>query len=330
MNDSARLPALLDPLLAAFAVPHRRIGTSIVRIGLGLIIAGLYVQNIPWRGLLWGPNGLIPSAYYAHQITSATGPNPYFFNDAGWYFELVFWLGLAVTLVWAAGILPIVTGPLTFAFTWSLMTRNNFVQDAGWNLVRIMLIYLVFADTSYFALARLRISAVADRIPNTLRQMRGILHNTALGLILFQLCLLYATSCFYKITGHKWQDGTALYYVLRSNQFDLSWLGSVTYASAFLVTLGTYGTLAFQAAFPFWIWQRPYKYFVAAGAVFFHLSIFYTMALPFFSAIMIASEAVLFTDDEYRRAWAWVRSAVLTRRLLPADEPAVAPVRSGG
>jgi len=320
----------LDRALLAFAVPRRKIGLGIVRTGLAAVIAGLYVQNIPWHALLWGPNGMIPMKLYGQTMLASHGANLYYLSAQTWWFELVFWTGLTVTLAYAVGVLPVLTGPLCFAFTWSLLTRNNFVQDAGWNLTRILLIYLFFADTSAFALASGRIEALAKRVPVLLKQMRGVLHNSALGLILFQLCLLYATSVFYKVTGHKWQDGTALYYVLRSNQFDLSALGGLIWSSAFLVAAGTYGTLLFQAAYPFWIWQKPFRYVVAAGAVFFHLSILWTMALPFFSAIMIVSEAVLFTDDEYRRAWAWLRSRLPVQAALPADEPVAATVASGG
>jgi hypothetical protein len=325
---SAALIAAADRVLTAYAQPRRRIALGIVRAGLAAIIAGLYLQNIPWRRLLWGPDGLVPSSLYAHQLVVEHGPGLYFLSASTWWFELLFWGGLLITVLYAFGVVPLVSGPLCFACTWSLLARDPFVQDAGWNLVRVLLIYLLFADTSAFALADGRIAALAKRIPRTLVAMRGIIHNSALMLILFQLALLYSTSCFYKVTGHKWQDGTALYYVLRTNQFDISAFGSVIWHVGWLAALGTYGTLIFQAAYPFWIWQRPYKYLIAVGAVFFHLSILYTMALPFFSAIMIVSEAMLFGDEEYQRAYAWVRSrlgrgVVLTAAAVDESAPAV-------
>ena len=324
MTD-ARATHTLDRVLAFVATPQRRIGVGLMRAGLGTIVALLYVQNLPWRYLLWGPEGMVPSALYGSQLVAAGGPNLYLMHPQLWWFELLFWAGFVVTVLWAAGVAPVLTGPVCFAFTWSLLTRNNFVQDAGWNLLRILMVYAMFADTSFVALAPIRLRKIAARVPRVLIAMRGMLHNGAVMLILFQLSLLYTTSVFYKIQGHKWQDGTVLYYVLRSNQFDLSWAGSLIWHSAFLVTLGTYATLLFQAAYPFWIWQRPYKYVIALAAVGFHLGIMFTMVLPFFSAIMIVAEATLFGDDEYRRAYAWVRAKLPARMRSAAGEPAPAP-----
>jgi hypothetical protein len=317
--------AALDRVLAFVSTPQRRIGTGVMRAGLGAIVAMLYVQNIPWRQFLWGPDGMVPMAVYTKLIHASYGANLYLLSSSPRWFEAIFWIGLAVTVLWAAGVVPTLTGPVCFAFTWSLLTRNTFVQDAGWNLLRILMVYLIFADTSFAALGVLRVRALAKRVPRTLVAMRGIVHNGAVVMILFQLCVLYGSSVFYKIQGHKWQDGTVLYYVLRANQFDLSWSGSLIWHSAFLVAALTYGTLLFQAAYPFWIWQRPYKYAIALAAIGFHVGILVTMALPFFSAIMIVAEAVLFGDEEYRRAYAWVRARLPQRLRALVDEPVPAP-----
>jgi hypothetical protein len=90
--------------------------------------------------------------------------------------------------------------------------------------------------------------------------------------------------------------------------------------------------LLVQGAFPFCIWQRPAKYFVAGAVIGFHLSIAYFMGLPFFSLVMVACEALIFSDHEYlaalavaRRlglpaAAAWRRNKLFTR--TPAASPA--------
>jgi hypothetical protein len=47
---------------------------------------------------------------------------------------------------------------------------------------------------------------------------------------------------------------------------------------------------------------------------------------------MIAAEAVLFSDDEYRRAYAWLRSRFAARRAVRIDEspPTPAAITAGG
>jgi hypothetical protein len=96
-----------------------------------------------------------------------------------------------------------------------------------------------------------------------------------------------------------WQDGTAIYYVLRSNQFNLTPAGRALYHNGVLVALLTYSTLLFQAAWPWLIWNRYARPVLAMGAFALHLSIAYFMQLYWFSFVMIASECVIFSDSEY-------------------------------
>ena len=40
----------------------------------------------------------------------------------------------------------------------------------------------------------------------------NLVHNTALLVIMVEVCFIYATAGWYKIQGSRWQDGTAVYY----------------------------------------------------------------------------------------------------------------------
>jgi len=334
--DAAPIVSLTDRALEFVTTPHRRIGASVLRALLGSAIALLYLQNLGWRRFLWGPQGVVPLSY-TRQIVEAHGPNLFLASPSLPYFEAIFWLGLLAAFAFACGRWVPVSTIACAVFTWCLIARNNFVADAGWNLATILLIYAVALDCSrYLVAGKWFAPPDATDTPSDFGQRAGALfHNFGVALVLWQVSLLYATACFYKITGHKWQDGTALYYILRSNQFDLAALGPHVYHSAVLVALGTYATLVLQAAFPFCIWQRPAKYIVAAGAIGFHLGIAYFMALPFFSLVMIACEALVFSDREYRAAIAALRT--LWSRFAPArrsgefvmSPPAAAAVPSG-
>jgi hypothetical protein len=324
-----------DRALTALTVPRRRIGASVFRILLGSTIVLFYLQNIGWRRFLWGPQGLVPLSF-ARQIVASHGPNLYLLSSSPAVFEAVFWLGLCSALAFACGrCLPLSTIACA-AFTWCLIARDGFAADAGWNLATILLFYAVVLDSGRYFAAGKWLAPPSRAVAHTgASRARSLLHNFGVALVLWQITLLYGVACFYKITGHKWQDGTALYYILRSNQFDLTPAGALIYHSAILVALFTYGTIVLQAAFPFCIWQRPAKYVVAAGAIGFHIGIAYTMALPFFSLIMIACEALLFSDNEYRAAFAALRDLALRYTagragdLLANPARAAVPVCSG-
>ena len=129
---------------------------------------------------------------------------------------------------------------------------------------------------------------------------------------------MYLTSIFYKLQGHKWQDGTALYYILRSNTFDLTPLSALVYRHPLVVAAATYGTLFMQLAFPWLMWWRKAKpgLFLAIASM--HVGIAIAMNLLWFSFIMIAADLLLFPDDMLRNAYRTVRA-------LPHARASVSP-----
>lgn len=306
MNDS--YVRRLDAALSFAVVPHRAIGVGALRAILGTVVAWFYLENVHWRHFLWGDG--LPVAIYGKDLE----PSLYLLSPSPAWFELLYWGGCLIAIALALGILPRVTAPLSAVLLWSILQRNPFVNNAGWDLAFMLLVFLSLTQSgralSLFPAAPSR----DERTP--LRRVLALVHNGGLLLILLQIVTVYAFSAFYKLDGHMWRSGTALYYTMRSNFFNLTPLSALIYDSAVLTTLATYGTLLFQTAVPFCIWQRPQKYVLAVVALFFHIGIGISMALPCFSLVMIGCEAVIFTDLEYRRFWRWLgvrlgRSAAL-------------------
>jgi hypothetical protein len=110
---------------------------------------------------------------------------------------------------------------------------------------------------------------------------------------LFELSVLYFEAGFYKIQGHVWANGTALYYILRTNQFSLPGWTDLIWRSAALITLATWGTILFGIAHPFLLWHPRLKYLMFCCAMCLHGAIAVLMALPWFSLTMIGAHAVV-------------------------------------
>jgi hypothetical protein len=120
-----------------------------------------------------------------------------------------------------------------------------------------------------------------------------------------QVCVLYLTSGLYKVQGQKWQDGTALYYILRVPEFTWPGWSEHLYTSAFAITVLTYITVLFQLSFPFLLLNRYTRLMAVAGAFFFHIGIALFMGLTSFSATMISVELLLLSDRDYARLRRW-------------------------
>lgn len=153
----------------------------------------------------------------------------------------------------------------------------------------------------------------------------NIVHNGALLVIMAEACLIYATAGWYKIQGSRWQDGTAVYYPLHLDYFS-PWpaLADALAASAVMVLLVTYGTVAVQVAFPFTLFNRRVKNVLLVAMMTEHAVIAVVLGLPFFSLAMIAADAVFLPTSFLRRLGGWAARA--RERLMAGRRDRRTPV----
>ncbi|WP_181794352.1 HTTM domain-containing protein [Streptomyces sp. WELS2] len=155
----------------------------------------------------------------------------------------------------------------------------------------------------------------------------NVLHNGALGVIMAEACLIYATAGWYKVQGSRWQDGTAVYYPLHLDYFS-PWpgLADLMSSSGTIMMVVAYGTVVVQVAFPFTLFNRRVKNVLLVVMMAEHAVIAVVLGLPFFSLAMIAADAVFLPTSFLRRlgdlaARARGRLTGSTRRAVPAQRP---------
>ncbi|WP_282693906.1 HTTM domain-containing protein [Streptomyces sp. CC208A] len=121
----------------------------------------------------------------------------------------------------------------------------------------------------------------------------SMLHNSAMLVIAAQVCLIYATAGWYKIQGSRWQEGSALHYVLHLDYF-APWpaLSGFLASQTLLVLALTYGTVIVQVAFPFTLAHRKLKNVLLAVMIMEHLGIAVVLGIPFLSLSMVVCDAV--------------------------------------
>ncbi|MBO0653582.1 hypothetical protein J1792_12545 [Streptomyces triculaminicus] len=142
------------------------------------------------------------------------------------------------------------------------------------------------------------------------------------------MCTVYLVSGMYKVQGERWQNGTAIYYILRVGEFGWPGVNRFIYEHATLVVAATYATVFFQIAFSFLLLKRSLRPFAVAGGILLHLGIgLFMSGLVTFSATMIALELVIMGDGHYKRLADRVRKALGSRKDLAATVLAE-PVKS--
>lgn len=299
---------------------HMLVGASLIRIAFGLIILYNYTIHYSQRYFLWGPNGLVGT----DSVTESFLYNLslYSLSTSNLYFNIIFHLGILIAIVFLMGYKGRLISVLNFIFVWSLMSHNNLILDGGDNILRIMLFYLIFADTTQYFSVDAQIRAYKKKVNTNLSSklsLRFLLHNLAILAFLVQVCILYFTSGLHKAMGELWQNGTAIYYILQVNEFSHPFFKDIIFASDFFLVVGAYLAIIVQLAFPFLLFNKKTKYIGMLGVIGMHTGIFLVMGLFSFSFIMIANQLLFLTDKEYR--WIGVFSKKRYERIRYLFKP---------
>ena len=102
------------------------------------------------------------------------------------------------------------------------------------------------------------------------------------------MCLIYVSTFLSKLSGPKWRNGTALYYIVQlddvyGNRFQPSLLFGYTGPLKVL----TFMTLIVEGGAPLALWYRPTRYAALFLVVLFHVGIDLSMNLGAFHWAMI-------------------------------------------
>lgn len=281
----------LDRFREMLSVERRLVGVSLMRVGLGTIILAVYSQHIMQFRFLWGNNGVVPYSLFKEILLVNRERSLFAISPS--LNTLILILGVASTVMFTIGLYTRVSSVAFYVFTFSLYTRNPFLLDGGDNLLYLLAFYMMFTDCgAHFSFD----STTRSNNPGPLV---ALLHNFGVLAIVTQLTLLYFTSAFYKIQGHMWQDGTAIYYILRSAEFNMSSVSHIIYDNGSVLALITWGVMITQMAWVFWIWHPKLRWIMVASTVVMHVMIAYFMGLFWFSAVMICSECIVLSDSDY-------------------------------
>lgn len=117
-------------------------------------------------------------------------------------------------------------------------------------------------------------------------------------LIQIQVSVVYLWTCWHKLKGETWFDGSAVYYATR-----LDTMKNVTIPflmdNKIVLSLATWSTLIIEFGLGFFVWfKETRKWFIIAG-IGLHLGIEVLMAIPFFEWLMIVLLSSFFTPREY-------------------------------
>lgn len=317
-------------------------GLAVCRILLGLAFLGNLLANFGHRSYVWGPASrwqapLIANDGYGPPFTSIfpAGDSLTVFTIK--YLVMIV-LAVSVTLGWRTRL----TLPLLVLGWTSLARYTPLTHDAGDNVLRIFGFYGCFANlAAHFSLdARRRRRQSAPRGPlHRIPTWVGVLFsNVALLVMGAHVSLIYIVSGLTKVQGSLWQNGSAMYYPLHLDRYQVwPFLSSAMTRFALVVVLMSYISVFIQVFFPLLLMRRYTRRVALVVVVMMHSGIAFTLGLPWFSLAMIAVDMIFLRDSTFiavRRWFTEVRADARGEgtgrsRSTPTGQPLVGAVSQG-
>lgn len=280
-----------------FFTPQSPLPIALFRILYGLCVsATIILLHADW--LNWyGVHGWV-SMSTIRQIEPGIRLNLFTImpQDDRWI-AAFFWVFLGCTLLLTAGLWTRLSSVAVFLCIASTQQRNLLILHGGDVFLRVAGFFLIFAPAG----AALSV----DRLIRVRRGLEGVEIKPrapwAQRMIQFELALMYLTSFWWKMKGHAWLDGTALYYVvhLRSlARFPLPrWI-----QSAAILKAGSWFTLILEFSLGVLIWFRRFRYPLLLLGLLFHLCIEYALNFPMFTWDVLTAY-ILFVDPTDLARW---------------------------
>lgn len=274
---------------------NRVIGTTIARLMIGLIVLKDLIIYFIHRDDLFGKYAIMPMMGY--RLTLKTLNLEYlrlpFENDV--FITALILFGILLGVLFTLGYRIVISGFLLALVLMSLRLRNIYILDGADNVIWTVLPFIAMASSYHL---------ISNKQVNQL----GALQDFAPLGVMIQFSLVYLFASLTKLKEPVWQNGEALYYILRVEDFRPSALNVWLTQSVWFVKVNTYFTLAWELAFPFLIWFKRTRNIILMMGVVLHLGIWVLMRIDNFSLVMISLYSVFFFDEEYKALKARITS----------------------
>jgi hypothetical protein len=251
---------------------------AVFRVVFGVFAAWQAVGALLNVDRYFGPHALVPPDPSRYSRLSAV---MWAYDSSAWVHGLA-WLWLAAAVLTTLGVRPRLSLALVAYLHISFQHRNPLLLNGGDRLFAIVAVLALFLP-------------LGARFALWSRQRTGTVFGQRA--IELQIRLVYLMTAIAKLMEQPWQDGTALFHVLASPVL-AEW--PIEVESRAVIAVMTYGTLAFEIAFPLLVGWKPARRPLLLAGVVFHLGIEITMRIPTFSFLMMISYLAFLSDAEAR------------------------------
>ena len=264
---------------------------ALVRIAWGALAALWALSLLPDIDPL-----LTPGALAYDRPRGAGSWNPLDLVDSGWAPMAVCLVLLVTATTTAIGYRTRLSAVVAVLCMVSLQRQNPTIFNSGDLALRQVGIAVALAPSG------LLLSLDARRRGSGDAPLRA---PWALRLLQLELAVGYALSAWAKLRGATWHEGTAIGRAMRIEDLQRFTPPEWFFEQDVLINVLTWGSLAFEAAFLFLVWDRRLRPWVLGVGVAFHLGIDVFFDVGFFSWAMFAAYLAFVPPDVADRWIAW-------------------------
>jgi hypothetical protein len=277
---------------------------ALYRICFGILnILNLWLMSPDWLAY-FGPQSIV-TRDTMRQLTLGPRINVLVhLPDTPLVVNVFFWVFIAVSVLVTIGFMTRLSTIVLYLCLMSMQMRNVYILNGGDTLLRCCAFFLMFAPAG----AALSV----DRLLRIWRGTEGVAVPVsspwAQRLLQIQASIVYVTTFWWKTLGKTWMNGTAVYYALHLREVGRFPIPGMH--SPLMMKAATWGTLVVEFSAGVLVWLRDLRYFVLLAVIGLHLGIEYSMNLPLFEWITMATLVTFVDPADLSRVWAWIRARV--------------------
>lgn len=281
--------------------PYNLLPLGVFRIALGLVILIKLLLLLPFIGDFFTEQGMYPLSLSKQFVSPRLCLFDYLPLDVAPQFFAVM---ILITVLFTCGIFTRVMAVLLYIGSVSIEYRDPLIFNSGDRIILIFLFFGMFAPWGQIL--------SWDRF---IAQRRGLVkEDPVMGpfwtgrMMQIQVCMMYFWSTYLKIHSIYWENGEAMYWVLRNFGRTRFPLPSFFSDNILGVNLITYFPLIVEGLFPFLVWsKRTRKYIIPAG-ILLHLGIEWSMNVQIFQIATMAAYILFFEGKEIEQGWQRLRN----------------------
>lgn len=221
-------------------------------------------------------------------------------------FSVYFLFGIHMVSAYflAVGFWTNLSAAFAFITLVSFQDRNYGVLNSGDIVLRLFLLFLIFAPSNRF---------YSVDAKNALKKGNPLQQNISTYMLRFgqvQLMFIYLIATIQKLNGDTWLNGETVYYVSRLADFERFRVPFI-FENMITLKLLTWATLVIEFAGGALLWIKELRYPTLLALLCLHLGLEISLNIPIFQWAMISTLILFLEPKDSARIVNWIQTTVI-------------------